>query len=384
MNNMFLFVALIILCISLAASILHAQERLTPEEMFRWFPEGKYDGASFYHLSAVKNLPAYQMISDKEGLGDWNDSMLLPSILKDRWDYSIEMTNVKIGVLQQETVPRNNKRNRFKQYSIGDKTYVTNHIGYPMQVISFPAELNLIKLINSQRGIIITDEIISGLPVYYDETEKTSVWTPDNYYFCITPENYFLACENLQLLDRMVKTGQYLIPSVMDDFPFPYLLDMFPDLNQQWRINDNTASLNALLIKLEKDEVEQSLIDKMFENKHYLAPSVTDMNYKQEPVERRFTIYENSRDAELALQRTKNADLTRKPHSFASQNYRWSLYKYSTQGNYLVSTFVFSDEFINTYYDMRKEDQRKYLELKEQKEKEKMDKEEKIGDQKEK
>lgn len=53
-----IFLVFLIIFVSLSTQ---AQERLTPEEMFRWFPEGKYDRVQHYNLAFARTRPGFEM-----------------------------------------------------------------------------------------------------------------------------------------------------------------------------------------------------------------------------------------------------------------------------------------------------------------------------------
>lgn len=64
MKNKIIFLLLII---TISCSI-QAQEKLTYEEMFRWFPEGKYDSVAHYQLGLLHQHPyaiLYKNATDK-------------------------------------------------------------------------------------------------------------------------------------------------------------------------------------------------------------------------------------------------------------------------------------------------------------------------------
>lgn len=92
-------ITFVIFIITIAAS-LSAQEQLTPEEMFRWFPEIKFSSFGFYDLSEARKLPGFDKYLKHIAIPLHRNGALfqVPEQLQDKWLSVVRMSSVKLVV----------------------------------------------------------------------------------------------------------------------------------------------------------------------------------------------------------------------------------------------------------------------------------------------
>ena len=250
------FAAVILLV--LFAGNASAQVQLSPEEMFRWFPAGKYMAASYKNNLAAQNSDGFHKLKGLDFIHQyWEETLLLPPALKKHWTHLTEMTSVKIVVKMSEKPTQAGRGGVLITYSVNGDKYVVNHFGFALQVINFPEDIKLHKMLSEQREVEKTEDIIKNIPLYFvkDNFRKSS---KEDFYLAVAPENVVLSCVSKDHLKRMIQAGYNDIPNVYVDFPFPNLMDMLPSLHDSWQFSSYEASYNALMQKLEKDGVPSS------------------------------------------------------------------------------------------------------------------------------
>lgn len=139
-----LFLLLLIIAITTSLS---AQEKLTAEEMFRWFPEGKYDEVEHYDLETAQGLPGFHKFlkGRNKTVARWTHDIQMPSELKDKFSSVTTMTTVRIVVHKGKDAPAMGRGGKTSGARFGDQIYTANSFGIKMITVRTDGNLNLKK-----------------------------------------------------------------------------------------------------------------------------------------------------------------------------------------------------------------------------------------------
>ena len=286
------FAAVILLV--LFAGNASAQERLTPEEMFRWFPAGKYDEINHYDLSVARKQPGFQ-IYFAEGvnkLENWSNNIVIPTELADNYLSVTAMSTVRLVVYQSEAPRKLGRGAKIAGDKFGYKTYWSNSFGYRMIVLRPQPNKNLNDLLQYSDSVKPTDKLINRRPVYVMDSDKFR-GEKVSYYLWITPEQELLICENLELLKKMIAVGSGAEPGVLDDFPYPELLEILPELGPGWTFVTYRPAYNAIKLKAVKDGIDPEEIKAVRDAEKNPDTYIFDSLFENPPRKRTISIFPN-------------------------------------------------------------------------------------------
>ena len=256
------FLALtVILPLFLGGTSAQAQEAPSPENMFRWFPQGNYETVTFKNNTAAQNSDGFHKLKDIHYIHNaWNKFLLIPEALKKHWAWMVEMKLVKV-LVSINTKFDDSPGNKQWTYNTGYQTYRAKHIGDPLQIITFSPDINLGKIVQNQAGVTKTDKLIRDIPVYQVQNQHR-LFGKQVFYIYITDQNQILASTSLTWLVKMVQAGYGEIPGVYETFPFPELLEVINDLHDAWVFDDQSASMSAIAEKLKMEGKSKKFIKK--------------------------------------------------------------------------------------------------------------------------
>lgn len=339
-------ILLAITLISMFSLSLPAQEQLSFEEMFRWFPEGKYEGITFKDNDAANTMAGFTILKDVSyGFVRWDEDVMAPGTLKNHWLNMTQMQSVKVVVSVDGSDKIDAGRGgRVMRYKLGDKLYNANSFGFKMQVINFPPEVDLVALALAQECVRKETEVLGEFQLYFADIENPSKQITD-FYFCITPENQILASSSKEMLTKMVAAGSGLQTSVVAEFPFPEARELLPSLNQSWKLMYWGSMLKAIFLKAEKDEVDNSNLDRVRSSLEGMPPRITDYQFSDIPVVRTYHLHSDSESAKKDYSNSKQYEGKRRPQVSQPESAWWRDLntRYSLDGNLFVETLTYTE-----------------------------------------
>ena len=344
---------------------LPAQEKLTFDEMFRWFPAGKYEGITFKDNHAARTMPGFKILKDVDiNLSRWHKEVMIPATLKEHWLNMTQMQSVKVVVSVGKDSPKSARGGRTMSFLMGEEYYCANSFGYRMQVINFSPDLDLLRLALAQEGVTQEKETLGDYPLFFADIENPNNRTLD-FHFCITPENQILASNNKEMLEKMVAAGTDLAPSVTNDFPFPQVRDHFDEFGQYWKLMYWGSMLQAIFNKAEKDEVDNSHLDRVRRNLDYQPPRVYTDHFSHEPVSKTWNFYSDPKLAENDFSYWKKHEGKRRPNITQPESswLRDTKSKYTLNGSIFLETLTYDSAIAAKMKELVAEERKEYEEL---------------------
>lgn len=337
--------AVMTILLLLLAINLPAQERLTPEEIFRWVPAFNVVYVSFTDYQQARELPGLQEYLDHRKRLDEKAFFNVdePFTFKDQALSIVKVVAMGYSVSYKfkstttnSLAPKELVSSKFDDYSL-------------LQVIRFPPELDLTRQIRKNPKFTRTGNSIFQMYIYqYESGERVA---SRSWYFCLTPENEIISSTKLKSLKLMIAAGNSNYPSFLEDFYFTNALKLLNGLGQKWSLNDQTKKQRFLYKKnveegIQSDFMEESnsppkenflVIESMDFSKH---PKETRIEFFQDEVLARQKYTEEKRFLENIPPRIK-----RSKHNYL----KLVKTKLELKGTSVIQTIIMDPDFMERY-----------------------------------
>lgn len=353
---------LLTLFLVLCAASVSAQEAPKPSEVFRWFPQVKFKEMTWFNRELASREPGFKTYCSFKRTSPAMLGRLfpLPESLQDRWLSSASVLSVKYKVTREKGVTNVRwEAGLAGANNVEGTMYKAFSVGHLMQVICFPLELNLKKLLLAQQQVKATDSSFFMMPVYHYQADHGERYKK-SYYFFISNENQIVACEDLELLSLMANAANAEHAPLAEDFPFPFFWERIPSLGNYWYMGHHVASNKALIQAFEKDGVDNAEIDK--QRKAIENPRIYGSNtvFAKEPVIRSWDLRSTPEYAGKQYKITKGGWHKPDPrvHRGKSGDYQYMNTQLSLEENMIVRTTILTPEYMEGYQKRREEEKK--------------------------
>ena len=335
-----------ILILITAAFDLPAQERLTPEEMFRWFPAGKYDAVSHHDLAIASKQPGFQIYfaGGRNSVKGWINSPPMPEELLDKFDSVTTMTTVRIVAYNSQEPRPMGRGGKISSEEIAGKNYFSNSFGFQMVVVRPDHNLELKKLLPGFKSVELIGQTIKEGSVYNFKSSRYR-GKEITYYLWLSPEDELLVCEELKLLKKMISAGYGEEPGILADFPYPALLDALPDIGPGWTYASFKPAYKAICMQAEKDGIDTEEIKTHGLKRRKRGDILMDVLFANPPQLRFISVFDKEEDAKeyLAIRNRP------RPESKDINDFDRTVNKFtvsSRQRNMVISARIHTPEYI--------------------------------------
>lgn len=334
-----------ILVISLALSLASpatAQEKLTADEIFFWFPQGEFDSIShneppgdsvplsYQHYLAIIDMPAYQ-----------GRISALP-LSMDRESRSI--TAVALYLTDQaETV------------SVGSRQLPAFTVKY-LHVYRFDELDSLVEQSVKSGELDPTGKTAFGRPIYSYSADIQGMREIERkkYFAYAAPTQELLVAEELRDIHKMTRAGYGLDPNILDHEDFSELLDLVSELGCQWRIQSYCIQIrNALQTMRDKGATEED-IEKTAPELIALRWRINAVLLEDEMIKKDIWICSDDDAAKMFFDSEMNYIGEAAAHSTNYLDVRRKKTTKTLEDNRVVFTTVYDDELIDAIAGMKK------------------------------
>lgn len=228
-----------------------------------------------------------------------------------------------------------------------------------MQVIRFPADLDLHKIFLAQEGVSKTVYTAYNSPIYFCSVRYPGRNNP-SYYFYLSPENEVVACPEWKFLKKMLDTGHGVHPAVSENFPLPHFWEIIPDLGPKWTLGHHASTYKALVMKLEKDGVDKSIIDGQKKFIKISPAHISTVSFAKEPVLRSISLHSTKEEAKESYQAQLKSWHKPNPrvHRDELGTLRYMQTDLKLNGKMVIRETTLSDEYIRKYLELREKRQK--------------------------
>lgn len=243
-------------------SLANVQEELTPEDIFRWVPEGEY--SRIYHLDKVALEKADTLEWFETVTGHWPQQFPyepLPVSMKDEFESRtiFQMARIKVSLWKKgDKVEAGTNPTGYS--TVGGKSFMYTNIGEHLFVYRFADASLLIKNALKAGEISSTDTTVMDMPVY------AFTHSGEPFYLLGTDSQEVLLTRTLKLLRLMVSTGFGQTPGMFHDQNYADLIELTPTLGQYWTAYDFANSDRVDIAIMKQKGVDQEEITRAEEN----------------------------------------------------------------------------------------------------------------------
>jgi hypothetical protein len=255
----YLLSALLVLLISLTAL---CQEKPSAEGLLRWFPYGTYSMITHKdeaRLAKASAYPAYVGIV-RQPAPEWDYSGPLPPSLRNGVESytNANLTKVKISKIpaDEEAKPERGFGGITLLADAGEYTYQLSGVGDTLWVFRYADLDTLIKNAFESGEIEQTEISVDNRPIYFYRT-KDPAGKECVFYAYSTLEQELLLAPEIEQLRRMIDAGMSRDMNLLDNADYADLIDLAPELGQEWSFSTMVVFLKILVKQLEKDGVEE-------------------------------------------------------------------------------------------------------------------------------
>ena len=279
---------------------LGAQEIPVLDDLFQWFPEGKYESVEHLNLADIRENEAFLKYCQENEL--ICKSMVamksLPDQLVAEFESVTSMKRVKILVYKGKERRPMAVGDVSTLYQAGDQWYSTISSGQWLLVYRFQDLDTLLKPLIKDGYFQAYGKKLFDRDVYQMQCYSLD-GKFDRFYYA-TPGNELLVAPDYKTILKMIGAGYGTELSILADFPFPRVRDYLPISGQWWKLVNHQPHNKAKLAKMEKDEVAEDILDlfrdALKENDHLQITDLKFHDYHERRTIKFFTDDEEARE----------------------------------------------------------------------------------------
>lgn len=201
---------------------------------------------------------------------EWPGWIYLPEELTDCYTSITSMTTFLVTIYKSEVPPPFGRGSIITGETIDNKTFWSSSIGFKMIVLRPDIEMDLKRLFPFFRTVEPTGQLHRDSAVFRITSAKNQENRVD-YFAWISSEGELLLCEDLKLLKKMIATGYGDVSCILEDFPYPSLLDLLPNLGAGLSFDSYKQAFYAICQKAGKDGIDSEVIESYKESNRILA-----------------------------------------------------------------------------------------------------------------
>lgn len=342
MKKFFLLFVISLLCSSLAP----AQEQLTVDEIIRYFPEGQYIKLQHFDIAAAERADGYSRYrqmrgGSREKIGRY---YAIPEGLSKNW---ISYTAM---ILTQVANPVENEKevtpdHATAQVDPGRDVHRTIDNGHRLAVLRFPVDFPLKEKVGNIIDLENTDEKVDGQNILTYQSSPVGGNFNSSFYAYVVSPNELLICNDIKILKMMISTGKgEIMPVDLDSF-FNDAIDLIPQLGPHWTMENPHHQFIKILADVEKNETDNEKAEKFRETLSGINPFCTDYVLTDPLQTRRMTVFPSITAAKEHLAKQQSS-LNKLASGEDYQKVIAKSTKLSTEGNILITSYVWTDEYV--------------------------------------
>lgn len=341
----------LILLLMLLPIISPAQEKLTVDEIIRWFPEGKYSAMRHVDIENASKSDSYHQFL--QGRGGNRERLSLgrkiPGFLSYEWT---SVTSMLISDIVVDVDKSHSVSGRMRaSFKVDGKNYLADDYGSELIVLRFPMEYQLRKAINNNIHFEKQADKINGQSIYRfkHQAPGSQLFT---FYSYITEDNSLLYSVKPELLTKMVMTGTGKEMNVDLSLSFPEARDLIPHLSYKWSFYITKQLVEAILEKARKNNANNEDIAKLEMNLESFYSTCSETVFEV-PLKSRSYTFLSTRDKARKMLETRKASRNR----LGTSDYDKVVYKntkLTVNGNMFISTLSQTQEYCDAREKQKK------------------------------
>ena len=350
-----------VVLVLMASTLLYCQEKLTIEEIIKYFPEGEYVSLKHIDIAAAEKSDGYyQYIKNRGGSRKSLSGLTaIPQNLAYAWTSFSNMNQARVKTLVDvEEIPKGG--NACSSFTIDGKSYVAVDLGHKLCVIRFPPEFPLLKKINGNIHFEKTGEMVDGCNIYVYHHNLPSGSNKD-YYAYPTPMNELLYSTELKIVREMIATGKGEQLAVDIETFFPGAMDVIPSLDCHWNFTKPDHLIRATLARAEKEGADNSALTMFKEQLAQLRPWCREYILSDPLKTKTMEIYDSNKDAQERLREKKELHEKQKMKPGRADLYK--SIKLNTQGNIFISTTTWDTNYMEARKKSAERSKKEYQEF---------------------
>lgn len=247
--------------------MLSSQEKPKANDLFCWFPDGKYSKFRHEDCESMKTAKSYETFSkfvepeaSMRGIGRRLPVALEAGICSWTTARLEEIKITKYKGTKEPSSPADRGTTFFT--GAGGYNYILHGVGKLLIVCRFTDDLEtLIKQVLKKGEVEKTGESLDGRDVYF-YSQKHYDGDSKSYYAYVTWDGELLVAPSMEHLSSMVATGRGLELGIIDNPDYQEFFKLVPSLGPTWSFNALHPFLQALLERLEEEKADQYDIDR--------------------------------------------------------------------------------------------------------------------------
>ena len=371
-------------------SLANAQEEPTPEDIFRYFPEGNYLGISHkdntYDYSKVEAGPLFKHFRGKyqkaqEGYTsrfvlDWTPFGSKPLSFTRAEFYTL------IGETETLTVPKD-KAERDRMWQEAKNRHPGSRISFRLVkdykdkftvAITYEKSAEVFVYRFDQVSTVVNAAIEAGsleksgkrmlkLPIY-----KNKIRGGKARFYYATHFNELLRADTLEMLKQMIRAGLGLVPNMLEDTRYVDLIQIVPGLTPSWWIDfdremERRGNLHSIVTGSNADNIDE-------EFKALPIFSVNTFAVSDEIVQKKIMFFEEEKYAQrMKVDRERYVPQQRKDQPASNEaKFIWKNNRKSeVDGKIYTETVIFDKKLLKAFEKMTKESAVRYTEAQKEK-----------------